>query len=212
MLSIYKAVGIQVDLTKDLHYVPRLKRFEDVALVDLVLKKGLKTLKVFNYSYRSVNLHSGGCADQRDINQHQTHTSDLVEGWNGSDDCDACTLPPFTAQELEVVRALLAWVDKAQRCDAEKLMKKQMEASHDAEVSKLLELAAPPDLNDLDDENLPSLPTPIPLLQTCLMAHQISAVKFLLSVEQGTAGGLHNLFPGLSGAVLADDMGLGKVK
>ena len=207
-MSIYKFRLINVDLTRNVHYVPQLKKFEDIAFNYQLLKDGggagsyIPTFKSFKFVARAALRSSGGAAAGRQRLTHRCQPEDLLE--------PGTRLDQLRREHQQIVQELVQWVCNKQDEDVRRAKRRQDAILAAAANGGAAPAAAPistADLSDDEDEDendgrrLDFSMGGFASLTSRLFAHQKSAVRWLVKVEKT---------PGLHGGILADEMGLGK--
>eukprot|EP01050_Picozoa_sp_SAG11_P032056 SAG11_NODE_10233_length_845_cov_1.037534_2_plen_95_part_01 len=81
-LSIYKLRMINVERCRDVHYVPQLSKFADVAFNYTLLHRAgerIPTFKSYMFAYRATTRSAGGAAAGRRLVAHRVQRADLLE-------------------------------------------------------------------------------------------------------------------------------------
>ncbi len=207
-MSIYKFRLINVDLTRDVHYVPQLKKFEDIAFNYQLLKDGggagsyIPTFKSFKFVARASLRSGGGAAAGRQRLTRRCQPEDLLES--------GTQLDQLRVEHQQIVQELVQWVRDKQDEDVRRAKRRQDAilaaaanggATPAAAVTSTADLSDDEDEEENDDRRLDFSRDGFASLTSKLFAHQKSAVRWLVKVEKT---------PGLHGGILADEMGLGK--
>jgi hypothetical protein len=215
-LSIYKFRMVNVDLTRDVDYVPQLVKFEDIAFNYQLLHKKrprIPTFKSYLFAYRASLRTKGGAAAGRD-KKAICDPSEFLEA--------NTALGSLRPHDQEIVNDLLAWVRKAEAEDERKANARLHAAMEETALNAHLGASGAAaaagrrgqmpgadddddDDGDDDDGNLASVLSDFAgLQQDCvaeLYPHQTAALRWLAGVERNAV---------LKGGILADEMGLGK--
>ena len=208
-MSIYKFRLINVDLTRNVQYVPQLKKFEDIAFNYQLLKDGggagsyIPTFKSFKFVARAALRTGGGAAAGRQRLTRRCQPEDLLE--------PGTQLDQLRAEHQQIVQELVQWVRDKQDEDVRRAKRRQdaiLEAAANGSAApagtaaiSTADLSDDEDEEENDDRRLDFSRNGFESLTSKLFAHQKSAVRWLVKVEKT---------PGLNGGILADEMGLGK--
>eukprot|EP01052_Picozoa_sp_SAG31_P002704 SAG31_NODE_97_length_25714_cov_19.477142_8_plen_1001_part_00 len=198
-LSIYKLRMLNVDLTKDIDYVPELVKFEDIAFNHVLLNKSqVPTFKSYLFTYLASIRKSGGAAAGRDKWSKTTDSRAFLE--------DTVQMESLRCCDQEVVGDLLAWVQKTAFEDDRKAAAR----NHAAMEQSALDTHFAAQDDEVDDSEDASGSLARLLLDfegfknDCvpeLYPHQDAALRWLVRAEKNAR---------LKGGILADEMGLGK--
>jgi hypothetical protein len=214
-LSIYKFRLINVHLTRDLHYVAQLRKFEDIAFNFRLLHghtsgasspaaaaRYTPTFKSYQFVASAVVRNRGGAVAARTMEAFRCEAKDLLEP--GTD------LARLSVEDRALVEQIVAWVRKKAKEDMLRARRRQQrELGLDVDRPEV-QLATAEESTDDDDDDADDADSKATVrwdaggfedLTSTLFAHQRAAVRWMMKVERSAS---------LQGGILADEMGLGK--